>query len=128
MNDSNNELLNVNGLALRRRTFLGYLGGAIAAGTLAGPGKALAALGSAAILQVGADANPSSLDPATGGSGADHVFLFPMYDTLVTWDFETLKAQPGLASSWTFTDPKTLVMQLRKDVTFHTVRPSMPKQ
>ena len=121
--ETSNELLDVNGFTLRRRAFLGYLGGAIAAGTLAGPSKALAALGSTAVLQVGANANPSSLDPATGGSGSDHVFLFPMYDTLVTWDFETLKAQPGLASSWTFTDPKTLVMQLRKDVTFHDGAP-----
>src|SRR5699024_1514366 len=111
--DIHNDILNVNGLALRRRTFLGFLGGAIAASTLAGPGSALAAMGSTAILRVGANTNPSSLDPATGGSGSDHVFLFPMYDTLVTWDFATLQAQPGLATSWQFTDPKTLVMQLR---------------
>lgn len=41
--------------------------------------------------------NLSSLDPATGGAGLDHAFLFTMYDTLTEWDFETLKPKPGLA-------------------------------
>ena len=66
-----------------------------------------------------APANPSSLDPATGGAGTDHVFLYTMFDTLIEWDYETLRAKPGLAESWSFPDPKTMVLNLRKGVVFH---------
>lgn len=75
------------------------------------------------VLKVSANANPSSLDPATGGAGSDHTMLFPMYDTLTEWDFETLKPKPGLAESWSFTDPTTLVLRLRSGVTFHDGTP-----
>jgi peptide/nickel transport system permease protein/peptide/nickel transport system substrate-binding protein len=75
------------------------------------------------ILKVSAPTNPSSLDPATGGSGQDHAFLYPIFDTLVTFDYPTLKAMPGLAESWKFTDPKTLVMAIRPGVLFHDGTP-----
>lgn len=116
-----NDDLIINGTRIGRRAFLGYLSGAIAAGTLMSPASALAQLagGAGGTLRVGAPANPSSLDPATGGSGSDHVILFPIYDTLVTWDYKTLAAQPGLAESWRFSDPKTLVLTLRQGVKFH---------
>src|ERR1700737_815837 len=64
------------------------------------------------ILRISAPANPSSLDPATGGAGSDHAFLFTMYDTLTEWDFETLKPNPGLPAAWGFTDPAPLVVEL----------------
>jgi peptide/nickel transport system permease protein/peptide/nickel transport system substrate-binding protein len=41
-----------------------------------------------------------------------------MYDTLVEWDYEALMPAPGLAE-WSFADPTTLVLDIRKDVTFH---------
>src|SRR6201991_3700136 len=47
------------------------------------------------VLKVSAPPNPSSLDPATGGSGQDHAFLYPIFDTLVEFDFPTLKTLPG---------------------------------
>jgi len=75
------------------------------------------------VLKIAANANPSSLDPATGGSGADHTMLFPMFDTLTEWDYETLKPKPGLAESWKFPDPQTLVLNLRSGVTFHDGSP-----
>ena len=75
------------------------------------------------ILRISAPANPSSLDPATGGAGSDHAFLFTMYDTLTEWDFETLKPKPGLAESWSFTDPTTFVLNIRSGVTFHDGTP-----
>ncbi|MFO1081478.1 MAG: ABC transporter substrate-binding protein [Reyranellaceae bacterium] len=75
------------------------------------------------ILKVSAPTNPSSLDPATGGSGQDHAFLYPIFDTLVEFDFPTLKALPGLAESWKFADGKTLVMTLRGGVQFHDGTP-----
>ena len=74
-------------------------------------------------MRISAPANPSSLDPATGGAGSDHAFLFTMYDTLTEWDFETLKPKPGLAESWSFTDPTTLVLKIRSGVTFHDGTP-----
>ena len=75
------------------------------------------------VLKVSANANPSSLDPATGGAGSDHTMLFPMYDTLMEWDFETLKPKPGLAEAWKYPDPQTLVLSLRKGVLFHDDTP-----
>jgi peptide/nickel transport system substrate-binding protein len=75
------------------------------------------------ILRISAPANPSSLDPATGGAGSDHAFLFTMYDTLTEWDFETLKPKPGLAESWSFTDPATFVLNIRAGITFHDGTP-----
>src|SRR5262245_47248742 len=71
------------------------------------------------ILKVSQYANPSSLDPPTGRSGADHPMLWPMFDTLVDFDFATLNPKPGLAESWEYRDPTTLVLDIRKDVLFH---------
>ena len=48
------------------------------------------------MLKVAAPANPSSLDPITGGSGMDQTFLWILYDTLADWDYETLKPKPGV--------------------------------
>src|SRR5882757_1704760 len=50
-------------------------------------------------------------------------FLFTMYDTLTEWDFETLKPKPGLTESWSFSDPTTLVLNIRSGVTFHDGTP-----
>ena len=66
---------------------------------------------------------PLSLDPHTGSSGADHQVLYSLYDRLVHFEFSTLEFTPGLAESWEFTDPKTLVMKLRPGVTFHDGTP-----
>ena len=75
------------------------------------------------VLRVSAFANPSSLDPATGGAGSDHNFLYPIYDTLMEWEFETLKPKPGLVESWTFKDPTTLILNIRSGITFHDGTP-----
>jgi ABC-type transport system substrate-binding protein len=75
------------------------------------------------MLKVSAPTNPSSLDPATGGSGQDHAFLYPIFDTLVAFDYKTLKAEPGLAESWKFTDPRTLVLNIRSGIAFHDGTP-----
>ncbi len=66
---------------------------------------------------------PLSLDPVTGSSGADHQVLYSMYDRLVHFDFQTLEFAPGLAQSWEFTDPQTLVFNLQQGVTFHDGTP-----
>ena len=41
-----------------------------------------------------------------------------MYDTLVEWDYETLKPKPGLAK-WSYPDPKTMVLDIERGVKFH---------
>jgi len=106
---------------LDRRAFLALVGAAGAA-TLAG-GSALAAEPKrGGVLRLAASINPSSLDPATGGSGFDHCYLWTMYDTLVEWDYDTLKPKPGLAK-WSFPDPKTMVLDLQPNVKFHDGAP-----
>jgi ABC-type transport system substrate-binding protein len=74
-------------------------------------------------LRVAVAVDPSSLDPQQGPSGSDHVTLYPMYDTLVSFDPATLEPAPGIAESWTFSDPTTLVLTLRDGVTFHDGTP-----
>lgn len=68
-------------------------------------------------------ANPSSLDPMTGRAGSDHETLYPIFDRLVDWEPETLQAKPGLAESWTFSDPQSLVFNLRTGILFHDGTP-----
>lgn len=106
---------------LRRRQVLAAMTGAAVIGLTGFPGIGRAA--ASGRLRVAANANPSSLDPATGGSGSDHSFLFCFYDTLVDWDYATLAARPGLAQSFEFTDPTTLVLKLVDGATFHDGTP-----
>lgn len=117
------ESVTVNGFQVKRREFLALLSGTLAAGALASPTSLLAAAAQGGVLEVGSNSNPSSLDPATGGAGSDHVVLFPIYDTLVEWTYDTLEARPGLAKSWAFPDPQTLVLTLEQGVTFHDGTP-----
>jgi len=105
----------------RRRT-LAILGGSIAGAAVAGSSFAQQPM-RGRTLRVSTVANPSSLDPATGGSGFDHVYLYTIYDCLIDWEYETLKLKPGLAESWSYPDPTTLVLNVRKDVVFHDGTP-----
>jgi peptide/nickel transport system permease protein/peptide/nickel transport system substrate-binding protein len=104
---------------LTRRDALALMTGALAAAVSGGEGFAQTAPRRGGILHISAGANPSSLDPTTGGAGSDHVFLYNLYDTLTEWDYDTLEPRPGLAESWNFSDPTTLVLNLRQGVTFH---------
>ena len=91
-------------LRVSRREMIGLITGAFTAG----PSALASAQGAprrGGVLKVAAPANPSSLDPATGGAGTDHVFLYTMFDTLIEWEYATLQARPGLAESWSFPDP-----------------------
>ena len=106
-----------------RRELMALMTGALAGSALGGSAFAQGTPKRGGTLRISAPANPSSLDPATGGAGSDHAFLFTMYDTLTEWDFETLKPKPGLAESWKFTDPNTLVLNIRAGVTFHDGTP-----
>jgi peptide/nickel transport system substrate-binding protein len=106
-----------------RREVMALISGALAGVTLGGEAFAQATPKRGGILRISASANPSSLDPATGGAGSDHAFLFTMFDTLTEWEFETLKPRPGLAESWSYADPKTFVLNIRPGVTFHDGTP-----
>ena len=106
-----------------RREAMALISGAVAGLALGGDAGAQGAPKPGGILRISAPTNPSSLDPATGGAGSDHAFLFTMYDTLTEWDFDTLKPKPGLAESWSFTDPTTFVLNIRPGVTFHDGTP-----
>ena len=72
------------------------------------------------VLVVGMTSEPFTLDPATGFSGFDYPNLYPIYDRLVRFDPETLVLQPGLATSWAFTGPDKLTLEvtLRHGVQF----------
>lgn len=108
--------------ALSRRQALRFLGGTALASPLSLPAWAQAARKRGGVLKVVATSNPSSLDPATGGSGYDHAFLWTLFDTLVEWDYDTLKTKPGLAQ-WSFPDPKTMVLDIRPNIVFHDGTP-----
>lgn len=103
---------------LSRRDIMALAGGAVLTGVAGLPAFAQEAAKKGGILRVAAPANPSSLDPATGGAGSDHATLWTMYDTLVEWDYDTLKPKPGLAR-WKYSDPKTMVLDLNKSIKFH---------
>src|SRR5687767_618388 len=105
--------------AITRRNAIALMTGAAASVSIGGPALAQGTPKRGGTLRVSAFTNPSSLDPATGGAGSDHTFLYTMYDSLTEWDFETLKPKPGLAESWSFTDPTTFVLNIRQGVTFH---------
>ena len=66
---------------------------------------------------------PSSLDPIAGSSGGDQMSLYPIFDRLVNFDPATLEPQPGLATSWEYPDPQTLVLTLQEGVTFQDGTP-----
>jgi peptide/nickel transport system permease protein/peptide/nickel transport system substrate-binding protein len=106
---------------LHRRDILALMGGVAATGALGLPAWAQEAK-KGGVLKVAAPANPSSLDPATGGAGSDHSILWTMYDTLVEWDYETLKPKPGMAK-WAFPDPKTMVLDITTGIKFHDGTP-----
>src|SRR5204862_6096867 len=91
------KLISAGGQAMRqtRREVMALISVAMAGTTLGGVSFAQGAPKRGGILRISAPANPSSLDPATGGAGSDHAFLFTMYDTLTEWEFDTLKPKPG---------------------------------
>src|SRR5205809_6601327 len=67
--------------------------------------------------------NPAALDPMTGRNLPDLDTLYAVFDALVDFVPDTLELKPGLAKSWSFSDPKTLVMELVDGVTFHDGTP-----
>ncbi|MGI6855130.1 ABC transporter substrate-binding protein [Mesorhizobium sp. 1B3] len=111
-------------VVMTRRQWLAFAGGAAATAMLPfGAATKAHAQKQGGVLKVAAPHNPTSMDPMTGRHGNDHILLFPVYEALVNVNLDTLMPEAGLAESWTYTDPTTLVLELRKDVTFHDGTP-----
>jgi peptide/nickel transport system substrate-binding protein len=68
-------------------------------------------------LRVAQETEINTLDPNTSGLLVEREIYYNMYDSLLGIDAK-LNFVPGLATTWKFTDPQTLVMTLRKDVKF----------
>jgi peptide/nickel transport system substrate-binding protein len=71
--------------------------------------------------------NPASIDPMTGRNLPDFNVLYALYDALIDFDPDTLDLKPGLATSWKFSDPKTLVLDLVDGVEFQDGTPFNPE-
>lgn len=110
-----------NTMPLNRRSLLALMA-ATAAAAATGDVSAQAQ-GARKILRISAPYNPSTLDPHTGSAGSDHVILYPMYDTLIGFDPDTLQPRPSLAEAWSYPDPLTLVLTIRPGITFHDGEP-----
>ncbi|UNX56610.1 ABC transporter substrate-binding protein (plasmid) [Georgenia sp. TF02-10] len=69
-------------------------------------------------LEVAVPADASSLDPILGSAGGDHVMLYPIYETLISFDAD-MTPQPGLVEEWQQASPTELTLTLREGLTFH---------
>ncbi len=68
-------------------------------------------------LRIGLDSDLTTMDPHMSTAYVDRIVYQSIYDTLVRLD-QDLTLKPGLAEKWQFTDPTTLVMNLRQGVKF----------
>jgi len=66
--------------------------------------------------------NIQNYDPHKGFSGLEHRVLYAVFDQLVRFDARGTMV-PGLAERWEWTDPRTLVLTLRRGVRFHDGTP-----
>lgn len=100
-----------------RRTLL--TGAAALGGSLLLPKIARSAPRRGGVLRCAMPYNPASLDPMNGRNGPDFNTLVAIYDLLIEIDPQTAMPRPGLAQKFTFTDPKTLVLDLVETAKFH---------
>lgn len=110
---------------ITRRQWLSLVGGTVAATGFAGAGlfAQVANAQDGNVLRVVSPHNPTSMAPFNGRHGNDHVMLYPVFDTLIRIDPDTLALGPGLAESWSYVDPNTLVLKIRQGVKFHDGTP-----
>ncbi len=114
--------LNLEGRTLNRREWLSLTGAGLVMAAAAPGAFAQGSPKRGGVLRVSGSANPSSLDPATGGAGTDHTYLWTIFDTLVEWDYDTLKPKPGMAD-WSYPDAKTMLINIKPGITFHDDTP-----
>jgi ABC-type transport system substrate-binding protein len=113
----------VGGDPISRRLLLKLSAAGAAVLSLPGTGRGQDAPVRGGVLRAVVANNPSSLDPHTGRSGFDHPVLFPLFDTLIEFDFDTLEPLPGIARDWVFETPVRLVLTLNEGVRFHDGTP-----
>jgi len=61
----------------------------------------------------------ATADPYYAPSAETQWVARAVFDTLIEMDGTTGALRPGLATSWTWVDPRTLELELRQGVTFH---------
>lgn len=108
--------------AISRRRMMQMFAAGVMVTTLPAVGLAQETPRRGGVLKVAASNNPSSLDPTTGRSGFDHPMLYPIFDTLFDFDYETLTALPGLVKTWEET-PTALTLNLNEGILFHDGTP-----
>jgi len=102
---------------MKIRASLALVGLALSA-LLIGCGSPAAPVGKTLVYGRGADS--SLLDPIHDDNGESVKVIVNVFDTLVTYSWETVALQPGLATSWEHSpDGLTWTFKLRPDVTFH---------
>src|SRR5215472_8377770 len=101
------------GIAIALVLFLGACGGGN--GTSGGTSNGTPKMGGT--LRVAQDSEINTLDPNTSGLLVEREIYYNMYDSLLGIDAK-LNFVPGLATSWKYTDPQTLVLTLRQGVKF----------
>ncbi len=69
-------------------------------------------------LKISAASENRTLDPVKSSQFVERRVYYNMYESLVAID-DKLNIKPQLATSWQYTDPKTLVFTLRTGVKFH---------
>jgi ABC-type transport system substrate-binding protein len=74
-------------------------------------------------LVVGDPVALSNSDPIHAISSRDQSYLWTVYDTLLTFTAGSTEPAPGLAESWSYPDPLTLVLKLRSGVKFQDGTP-----
>jgi peptide/nickel transport system substrate-binding protein len=89
-------------------------------GAVIQPTKAPAAptLARGGVLKIGLGSDLTTMDPHLSTAYVDRIVYQSVYNPLVRLD-KDLTLKPELAEKWEFTDPTTLVMNLRKGVKFH---------
>ena len=81
-----------------------------------------------ATLNIGVLTDLQPATPFSNASDATNVLIGAVYDTLVDTPGEEVEPKPSLATSWKLAeDGKSLTLQLRKDVKFHSGRPFTSK-
>jgi len=75
-------------------------------------------------LRLATPLDAGTLDPHVSRSGGDPPFTLPMFDALIAYDDKMAdRPEASLAEKWEFPDPKTVMIYLRKGITFHDGTP-----
>lgn len=100
----------------------------LASAILLAPFSALAADGARPDITIAVNAEPNNLDPASAPFAANFRVTYSVFDTLLQRDYQSeikkpsagLTLKPGLATSWSRIDDRTVEVKLRKGVRFHS--------